>query len=37
MNDKAENQGKTMFEAPESGYLMPFDGSFRVSKASTTL
>ena len=25
-----------MFEAPESEYLVPFDGSFRVSKASTT-
>ncbi len=25
-----------MFEAPQSPYLVPFDGSFRVSKASTT-
>ena len=25
-----------MFEAPESEYLVPFDNSFDVSKASTT-
>ena len=25
-----------MFEAPASEYLVPFDGSFRVSKASTS-
>ena len=25
-----------MFEAPASPYLVPFDGSFRVSKASTS-
>ena len=25
-----------MFKAPESPYLVPFDGSFRVAKASTT-
>ena len=25
-----------MFEAPASPYLVPFDGSFRVSEASTT-
>ncbi|MDJ0700996.1 MAG: polyphosphate kinase 2 family protein [Woeseiaceae bacterium] len=25
-----------MFEAPDSPYLVPFDGTFRVSKASTT-
>ena len=25
-----------MFEAPESAYLVPFDGSFRVANASTT-
>ena len=36
MNKKTDNQGETMFEAPESEYLVPFDGSFRVSKASTT-
>jgi PPK2 family polyphosphate:nucleotide phosphotransferase len=26
----------TMFEAPESPYLVPFDGSFRIAGASTT-
>ncbi len=36
MNSFTENQGETMFEAPESEYLVPFDGSFRVSAASTT-
>jgi PPK2 family polyphosphate:nucleotide phosphotransferase len=35
MNKKANKQGETMFEAPPSEYLVPFDGSFRVSKAST--
>ena len=36
MNKNTDNQGDTMFEAPDSEYLVPFDGSFRVSKASTT-
>jgi PPK2 family polyphosphate:nucleotide phosphotransferase len=27
---------KKMFEAPESEYLVPFDGSFELNKASTT-
>ena len=36
MNNKTGNQGETMFVAPESEYLVPFDGSFRVGAASTT-
>ena len=36
MTDRNNNQGETMFEAPASEYLVPFDGSFRVSKASTS-
>jgi len=36
MKNTINNQGKTMFEAPESEYLVPFDGSFRVSAANTT-
>ena len=35
MNKKTTRQWETMFEAPESEYLVQFDGSFRVSKAST--
>jgi PPK2 family polyphosphate:nucleotide phosphotransferase len=35
MKNTTNNQGETMFEAPESEYLVPFDGSFRVSAAST--
>jgi PPK2 family polyphosphate:nucleotide phosphotransferase len=35
MNKKMNKQGETMFEAPPSEYLVPFEGSFRVSKAST--
>jgi PPK2 family polyphosphate:nucleotide phosphotransferase len=33
-NNKKE-RGANMFEAPETEYLVPFDGSFRVSDAST--
>jgi PPK2 family polyphosphate:nucleotide phosphotransferase len=36
MNNTTKNQGESMFVAPESEYLVPFDGSFRVSAASTT-
>jgi PPK2 family polyphosphate:nucleotide phosphotransferase len=35
MNRKTKKQGETMFEAPPSEYLVPFDGSFRVASAST--
>ena len=35
MNKITNKQGETMFEAPPSEYLVPFDGSFRVSTAST--
>ncbi len=35
MQKQTNRQGDTMFEAPPSEYIVPFDGSFRVSKAST--
>jgi PPK2 family polyphosphate:nucleotide phosphotransferase len=35
MKNTTSIEGNTMFEAPESEYLVPFDGSFRVSEAST--
>jgi polyphosphate kinase 2 (PPK2 family) len=36
MTNGSNNEGDAMFEAPASAYLVPFDGSFRVSEASTS-
>jgi len=35
MKNRTKNKGETMFQAPASEYLVPFDGSFSASKAST--
>jgi len=35
MSDANNNKGERMFEAPKSEYLVPFDGTFRIRKAST--
>lgn len=35
MKKRTDSKGETMFEAPASEYLVPFDGSFRVGTAST--
>jgi PPK2 family polyphosphate:nucleotide phosphotransferase len=35
MTNSNNKKGAGMFEAPESEYLVPFDGSFRVAEAST--
>jgi len=35
MTNSKNKQGTSMFEAPESEYLVPFDGTFRIGEAST--